>query len=309
VFLCITPNAAVDRTLIVPGFKDRGVFRTGNKVIAAGGKGLNVARAIKLLGGEVLCAGFLGGHSGRLIEEMALAEGLPGVWTQIAGESRTCVIIADPERGETAVVNEEGPEVTAADWERLQSDILRAATNIEIICFSGSLPPGSPLESYTTVLRALQQTGKQLWVDTSGQSLRAALDVPGISIKVNDHEIAAILDQPIDDIHSAAHAAQQVRMCAKQHVVLTLGSKGAVMTTESGQWHAQPPHLEIVSTVGSGDCFLAGLVTALSRTSPQEALKHGVAAGSANALSAGGGTFSIADFHRILERTTLIPIR
>ncbi len=304
--LCITPNAAVDRTLIVPGFDAEGIFRPTDKIIAAGGKGVNVARAFRSLGGQAVCAGFIGGHSGRWVAELAEQEGLPGVWTQVGGESRTCTIIVNPDNFQVSVVNERGTTVTDDDWERLQADVMRAVQPVESVCICGSLPSGSPSEAFVNLLQSLHKTGKDVWVDTSGDSLRTALTVKDIGVKVNDEEAGTILGKNIADLKSAADAAIELRQRGPRTVVLTLGALGAVMSTETGQWHVQSPTIQVKSTVGSGDSFLAGLIKGFTEDkSPPEALRQAVAVGLANALSVGGGLFKQDDFNRALSQTVL----
>ncbi|MBZ0291678.1 MAG: hypothetical protein K8L99_03840, partial [Anaerolineae bacterium] len=233
--LCITPNAAVDRTLVVPGYTAGGVFRPQRALAAAGGKGINVARAVQVLGGEPLCGGFLAGHVGRFIADKLRQEGLQSRWTMLdSGESRTCVIIVDPNTGDNLVVNEAGMQVTGADWQRLAADVLAAAEAVSTICISGSVPPGSPLEALVSLLSKLRQTGKSIWVDMSGAALAAAVTVPGIHLKINDEEAAALLDTPVTTPAEAAQAGAMLQTRIGNLVVLTMGAAGAVMVGEAG---------------------------------------------------------------------------
>ncbi len=304
--LCITPNAAIDRTLLVPGFAAEGIFRPVETIIAAGGKGVNVARTFHSLGGQAVCAGFLAGNSGRWVAELAEQEGLHGAWTQVEGESRTCTIIVNPDNFQVAVVNERGITVTDDDWERLLDDVTRAVQPVESVCICGSLPSGSPPEAFINLLQSLCKAGKDVWVDTSGDALRIALTVKDISVKVNDEEAGDILGKSITDLKSATDAAIELRQRGPRTVVLTLGALGALMSTETGQWHVQSPTIQVKSTVGSGDSFLAGLIKGLTESkSPPEALRQAVAVGLANALSVGGGLFKSDDFNRALSQTIL----
>ncbi|MBL8164668.1 MAG: 1-phosphofructokinase family hexose kinase [Anaerolineae bacterium] len=299
--VCVTPNPALDLSLVVTGFQTGQVFRAESSLRAAGGKGINVARATKLLGGDATCAGFIGGHTGRLIVELAEREGLKSSWTWIEGETRTCVIIADPHTGQPTVINDQGPRVTEEDWKRLHTHVQYAANSANAVCFSGSLPPKPPLDSFVSLLEKLVKAQKQVWVDTSGKPLVAACAIKGVTIKANDEEIAEVAGQPIDTPESAYAAAQHIRKRGPSRVVVTMGAQGAVLADERGGWYAAPPHLEVISAVGSGDSFLAGMVNAFENgSSPADALAQGVAAGAANALTVGGGQFALADYRRIL---------
>jgi fructose-1-phosphate kinase PfkB-like protein len=177
--LCITPNPAIDRTLIVPGLTLSTVHRARKNIVPAGGKGLNVARVIRTLGGEPLCMGFAGGHSGQLLADLAQKDGLPSAWTDL--ETRTCTILV-AEEGDATVINEPGPAVTNMEWKRLQQDVREQASSAKFACLSGSLPPDSSMESFHELLSILTSEGKKVWVDTSGLPLRAALMQPNLSI-------------------------------------------------------------------------------------------------------------------------------
>ena len=304
--LCVTPNTAIDRTLIVPGFRAGEVLHAERALVVAGGKGLNVARAIRLLGGEARCAGFLGGHSGRLFAELAEREGLRGAWTWIAHETRTCVIIVEPKNGQATGIYEPGATVSLEDWARLQADVLRESTETSAVCLSGSLPSGVPPKAFADLIASLGAADRRVWVDTSGAALQAALTAAPFGIKVNSSEVGAILGREVHGVAVALEAADELRRAGTALVVLTLGAYGAVLVSETERWHAQPPPVRTMSSVGSGDAFLAGLVTGLECESGfSEALRRAVAAGTANALSAGGGQFAMADFNRLLRETAI----
>jgi 1-phosphofructokinase len=304
--LCITPNPAIDRTLIVPGFRPGTLCRPTRTIVAAGGKGLNVARAVRVLGGEAVCAGLLGGHAGRLISELVEKEGLAGAWTWVEGESRTCIILVNPENGVVTEVCEQRSPILADDWFRLQADVLREATRADCVCLSGSLPPGCPPDAPAGLIRAIRAAGRPMWVDTSGTALRAALTAGPTGIKVNATEAGEILGEEMADVEAASRAAAKFQRMGVGSVVLTLGREGAMLATDAGTWWARPPALRTVSAVGSGDSFLAGLITALvAGEPPPQALRHAVAAGAANALNPGGAQFELRDFNAALEATSV----
>ncbi|HEX7974098.1 MAG TPA: hexose kinase [Anaerolineales bacterium] len=307
--LCLTPNPAIDRTLVLPGFRPGVIYRAGSTV-AAGGKGLNVARAIFRLGGRAACGGFLGGHSGALLADLAQQEGLPGRWTRIAGETRTCIILVDPETGESTVVNEPGPTVNAEDWEKFQAEVLPLAAEAGCICLSGSLPPGSPHGVLTRLVQALPVSAAPIWIDSSGPGLQEALVTGRAGIKVNGEEAGALLGMGVDDALQASLAAGRLRALGARAVVLTIGKQGAVMMDEDGQsWLAQPPEVKTVNTVGSGDAFLAGLVFAIETgLATAEALRRATAAGTANAIAYGGGRILYADYKALREAVNLTEI-
>ncbi len=305
--LCVTPNPAIDRTLILPGLVPGNVHRAQNTIVAAGGKGLNVARSIHILGGEAVCMGFAGGHSGRLLADLARNDGLRSDWTWIEAETRTCTILVAGDDDAT-VINEPGSSVSAADWDRLQQDIHKQLSAASLVCISGSLPPDSSASEFHGLLELLVRAGRQVWVDTSGLALQTALAQREICIKVNGNEIGEILGLEVRDFDGAGRALTALEGRGLKAVVITLGSLGALLATGDGRWRAQGPQVEVVSTVASGDAFLGGLVAALDAgRSVPEALGDAVAAGTANTLSAGGGIFTLDAFEEIRRQVRVLP--
>lgn len=317
--LCITPNAAVDRTLTVPGFSGGGVFRPVSAIAAAGGKGINVVRAVHNLGGVATCCGFIAGFSGQFIADQVQHDGYPARWTHLeAGESRTCIILVDPDKGMTSVINERGMEVSAADWSRLRDDVFAAADGGSaraIVSIAGSLPPGSSPDIFASLLRDLVAAGCEVWADTSGAALAAAVNVRGVHLKIN-HEEANELDSRADvdaDEHftiraprDAAFVGAGMSAHTRGMVIITMGALGAVFVDENSAWHALPPTIKAKNAVGSGDSFLAGVLLARERDdSPPELLRDGAAAGAANALSGGGGCFDKPTFDDIRAQTVV----
>lgn len=308
--LTLTPNPAFDRIQTVPGFARGQVCRAVSLKMSAGGKGINVARAIHQLGGTACCTGILGGHTGRLLAELARQDGLAATWTWVEGETRVSPVILSPDTGETTVINEAGPTVTAGDGERLLADVLSAAGRSSLACLCGSLPPGLPHAFAADVVNALRKIDVPLCVDSSGETLRQAMTACPAMVKINQSEAAALLgwNEP-ESPEFALKAAQEIRSTGIPRVVLTLGKDGAILVNKSGAWHAISPPMKPVCTIGSGDSFLAGLVLHLQNGMPDEqALRCAVASGSANTLSAGGGSFPRQSYESILSTTTLARI-
>ncbi len=304
--LCVTPNAALDRTLVVPRLEAGTVARPTAVINAAGGKGFNVARAVQNLGGQVLCAGFLGGHTGRLVAELARQEGLQSRWSWRKAETRTCTIVVVENKNHVLEIYEPGPPLDNGDWPRLVEDVRQASQHADAVCLSGSLPPGSPPNAPADLITALQTDGRPVWLDTSGPALRTALAARPNGLKINAAEAGELLSTQITTPTEVAQAANQLLEVGVATVVITMGVQGAVLATAAGVWWAKPPLLPGVSPVGSGDSFLAGLVTTLAAGQPAAAaLRQAVAVGAANTLSPGGGRFTLADVAMILAQVEL----
>lgn len=303
--LCVTPNPALDRTLLVPAFRLHDVSRATDVIAVAGGKGLNAARAIKQLGGDVMCTGVLGGHTGRLFAQLAEQEGLHCEWTWINTETRLAIIIADGSGRDASLINEPGPRVTPDEWLHFAARVKSLATTSSAVTFSGSVVKGPTPAQFAALLGDCVAQGAEVWADSSGEWLHAAAGVPRINIKVNGEEATVLLGQVVTSLQEAVLAAEALRkQFHLQRAILTLGKRGAVCADKRGTWLAQPPAVNAVSSVGSGDCFLGALVLSLSQEHAiDDALCSAVAAGAANALSVGGGRFDLSDYQNAFNQT------
>jgi 1-phosphofructokinase family hexose kinase len=305
--LVFTPNPAIDRVLFVPGFRTAEVCRVSKRSDGAGGKGLNVVRVARTLGVPARVCGPLGGDTGRVVAALAAAEGLDCEWHWLVeGETRICVLVTDAEAHDTLTINEPGPQISAAAWERLAQHTLNAARAATIVASSGSLPPGVAVEQFVSLLQRIE---RPVYLDTSGAALGAALDMPLAMLKVNAHELGAALGAALDTPEEAAAAAEQVRERGPHTVIVTLGKQGAVAAGASGIWWARPPSVAPISPVGSGDAVLAGVTAALLDGEPLgEALRLGVACGAANVLVPGPGIVRPDDIARMRHETIVTRI-
>ncbi len=309
--LCIAPNVTLERTWVVPNYRTVGVFRVKELLVLPSGKGINVARAVQTLGGNALGMGFVAGHIGALVAELADKQNLSCSWTWIEGETRVAVAVIDPEAAgsDAALTSEAGPTIHPQDWERLAADVLERAKSAGLACFSGSLPPGTPLQEFSGLIRSVQNLGCLLWVDCSGPGLEAAIRVGGAGIKVNGEEIAALLGQAVFDFETALQAAQSMLQMGAASAVVTLGAQGAVLITPQGRWTAEPPKVKRISSVGSGDAFMAGLLAGVEQQlTPAEVLRSATAAGAANVQTLGGGRFERADYDAALAKVLVKKI-
>jgi 1-phosphofructokinase len=307
--VCLTPNPAIDRVLVVPGFRAAEVCRVHERHDLAGGKGLNVARATRTLGFPARAIGPLAGDTGRAIAALAAAEGLDVAWSWLpAGESRICVLVTDPAAHDTLTINEPGPYLAANAWEQVAQHVREQVAGAAGLSSSGSLPPGVDPAAFAALLAELD-ADVPVFLDTSGPALAAALDLPLTVVKVNAHELGAALGRSIATAAEAAAAAQEARARGPRTVVVSLGSQGAVAVGASGSFWASPPPIVPISPVGSGDTLLAGLATALlGGATLADALCLGVACGSANALVLGAGVMHRTDVDRLLAEVVLHPI-
>ncbi|MDE2852998.1 MAG: hexose kinase [Chloroflexota bacterium] len=302
--ICVTPNAALDRTMVVPDFAVGRISRIPAGLTVAGGKGLNVARALRILGGKPLAMGLLGGHTGRMVAALVVEEGLEAEWTWFAGETRTCTIIANAE-GISTVINESGL-ISRSDWEALADDICLAAgrDDVNAVCLCGSLPLGAPDAAPIGLIERLNRLGARVWVDSSKGALENAIAAVAYAIKVNRDEFAAALGERLRSAGDIIAAARRLLADGISVVVVSLGADGALLVTDTLIVEGSPPAIRPIDPVASGDCLHAGIVAALADGADfAEALRRGVAAGTVNALYAGGAQFPHARYLEILKET------
>lgn len=292
-------NTAVDRTLLVPGFRTGEVFRAEEARAFAGGKGLNVARALRGLGQEVRVAGFLGGTAAPFIRERCAALGIEQRWVEIAGETRTCVIVVNPGAPQT-VLNEPGPAVSAAETARLGAEIERAVAPGDFLCISGSAPPGVPDGFYADVVRNLQARGARVLVDVSGAPLRLAWEARPWAVAPNLAEYEQAFG-PAAAADAASHLARRA-----EHVLLTLGAEGVIYAHGDTRRHVRPPPVSTRNAVGSGDAFAAGFLAGMAAGKPAlEAVRLAVAAGASNAARLEPGAGSATEITALLAQVTI----
>lgn len=338
--VCITPNVAVDRSYLVPTVKLGTVLRSKHTVVTAGGKGLNVARAVSLLGSGALAMGILGGHSGEVIAELMAKETLFTKWTWVKSETRNCAILLSEDGTPATVINDRGGTITMLEWLKFIQDIVGTLTDrpttvrpiadplsplaivdedvsvterkpqptdrsrtdqISAACLCGSLPPGPPSNAPADLIDAIRSTGTPVWLDASGQALRNALEASPTGIKINSEEASALVGRDLRYVDDIYAAAHELRGYGVETVIITMGARGAILVSQSQEMHLRAPALKAISNLGSGDAFLAGFLVARERGyDDQKALAWAVAAGAANTLVPGGGLFARADFDDIL---------
>lgn len=303
--LIITPNPALDRTMVIPGVQLGERHRAECTLIAAGGKGLNVARAAHTLQQPALVCAPLGGLTGQFVAHLAREEKLACQWSwHSAGETRTCILVVDPDAHDATPLDEYGPSLNDDDWLTFVDTILDNATRADMVALCGSMPPGVPSDALSSLIQSLHHSGNKVIVDTSRQALHEALEAAPYGIKVNSDELSVALSMPITNNAEAATALQAVRNRGITLAIVSLGSEGAMAANDEGIYVVQPPSMKIVSSVGSGDSMMAGLLHGLLQDYPlDQALQLGVACGSADALTIGGGIIDMADVNKILSET------
>ncbi|HLO32809.1 MAG TPA: 1-phosphofructokinase family hexose kinase [Anaerolineales bacterium] len=295
--LCLNLNAAIDKTIVVSTFEINKIHRPESVIALAGGKGCNVARALKTLGEAPVVSGWVGGFAGQFIETELHREGIQTDFVQTDFESRTCTSILDRGTGTMTEIYEAGESVPLGKIEELRAHIQAIIGNYKAVTLSGSLPPGVSPDFYAGVIEIARQAGVLTFLDSSGEALRQGLEAGPFFVKPNETETRSLLGFERSDSPDFAQAAVEISTKYKTNVLLSMGVNGAIAAQGQTVLLVKSPRVGAKSAVGSGDCSLAGLTYGtLHGFSFEEAIICGVAAGTANTLTIGAGQFKFEDF-------------
>jgi tagatose 6-phosphate kinase len=298
--LCLNLNAAIDKTIMVSSFEINKIHRPESVIALAGGKGCNVARALKTLGEEPVVSGWVGGFAGQFIETELHREGMQTDFIYTDFESRTCTSILDRENQTMTEIYERGEPVSAEKVDELRDHIRKVIGKYKAVTLSGSLPPGVPSDFYVGVIEIAKKAGVLTILDSSGEALRRGVEAGPFFVKPNETEAKSLLGVKSNDSLDFVQAATDISTRYKTNVVLSVGADGAIAAKGHDVFLVKSPNVEAKSAVGSGDCMLAGLAYGvLHGSSFKETIVGGVAAGTANTLTIGAGQFKIGDFERL----------
>ncbi|WCR10273.1 1-phosphofructokinase family hexose kinase [Paracoccus stylophorae] len=287
--LTVTLNPALDLSTAADEVRPDLKLRCDKPVVDPGGGGINVSRAIKVMGGQSTAMVALGGATGTRIADMLKADGLRLVRLTAPGETRQSLAVTDRATGGQYRFVMPGPEWHKTHVADMMAAIAESARAGGWVVVSGSNPPGvAPgFEQMLTV--RLKDGRARLLVDTSGDALRALAgsSIPVDVLRMDSHEAEALAGRKLPQRgDSAGFAAGLVRDGAARAVIVARGADGSVIAGPDGAWHAAIPPVPVVSAVGAGDSFVAGFVLAVARDWPvQEALALGAAAASAAVMT------------------------
>jgi 1-phosphofructokinase family hexose kinase len=305
--ITVTLNAAIDKTLAVPNFRLGQRHRAVEQTAMAGGKGVNVARALKALGQPVIATGVAGGPTGTRIIEQLTEEAILNDFVRIREESRTSTAVVDPTSGEQTEINEHGPAVSEAELDLFVDKLLYLAKGAEVCVFSGSLPRGVDSDLYGRLADEMRRLEVTTVLDSEGEPLRLAARAGPDIVTPNELEAEELVGHEFaDDEDRRTGVAEMVELGAREAIMtLPNGCIALLAATPEGAspgtlLSATLDPLEPVSAVGSGDAFLAGFVAArYGGGSPEECLRFGVACGAESTQHFGAGVIEPREAERL----------
>ena len=311
----VTLNAALDRTLTVPNFQRGQRHRASQGLMLAGGKGINIARALKLLGAPVVATGLVGGRTGiRIVEELT-GEAILNDFVRIDNESRTSTAVVDPTAPTYTEINEWGPAVKPEELEMLLEKLTYLAQGADAVVFAGSLPRDVDEAFYEEAIRAINRQGVTTVLDSEGQPLRLGVQSEPYLVSPNQNEAEGLVGQEFNEDEDFILGLDAIAERGARNVLITQESGCFALLRQERTVHryrASAPSIEPVSAVGSGDVLLAAFLAAqLKGDSPEDALRTAVATGTASTLEVGAGRFDEREAGRLasaVEVSELEPV-
>jgi 1-phosphofructokinase family hexose kinase len=302
----LTVNPAIDRTISVDrlAFEDRAYINSSRE--SAGGRGINASRVIQSFGGQTLAVLISGGDTGKRLEEHLSGCGYPIAVVPIQNDIRTNLTITD-KQGLTVNLNEAGPTLSKSELAHVERVVLQSLRKAQWLMVCGSLPPGVPPSFYARLIAMAREKKVKTLLDADGDALREGLDAHPTVVAPNQQEAERLLGRTLLTRAHFLEAAFQIRAMGAESVLLSVGSRGAVGAFADGLLEALPPRIDALCPIGSGDALAAAYTWSASRNaSPAEALRWGVAAGTASARLPG---MNFASLHQTEEIYRQVEVR
>ncbi|WP_017813796.1 1-phosphofructokinase [Paenibacillus shenyangensis] len=278
----VTLNPSIDYIVEVDELKLGDLNRMKRDLKLPGGKGINVSRILNQLGADNTAIGFLGGFTGRYIEDKLQQDSIKTDFVTIADDTRINVKL---KHGDETEINGLGPAITAAEADQLVSK-LSTLTKGDVLVLSGSVPPSLGSDFYDRLIEVCHQAGAEFVIDTTGKALLEALPHGPLLVKPNHHELAELFGVTISTREEIVTYGRKLLEAGAKNVLISMAGEGALFITADKVYHANVPKGQVKNSVGAGDSMIGGFVgTLVLNGDPLEAFRTGVASGSATAFS------------------------
>lgn len=278
----VTLNPSIDFIVRLENLELGSVNRMESDDKYAGGKGINVSRILKRLNIDNTATGFVGGFTGRFIEESLQTEGITSNFVHVEEDTRINVKV---KAGLETEINGPGPHISSEKLAELET-ILAALTEKDTVVFAGSAPSNLGNQVYNTLIPLARKAGAQVVCDFEGQTLLDSLRYGPLLVKPNNHELADIFGVELNGLTDIEKYARQILAKGAQNVIISMAGDGALLVTPDSAYFAKPIKGNVKNSVGAGDSMVAGFTGEFVKSGdPVEALKWGVACGTATTFS------------------------
>ena len=304
--LTITFNPAIDKSTSVDNLISEKKLKCTNPKFEPGGGGINVARAIKRLGGESTALYLAGGYTGNYFTELLVKENIQTIAVPCKNHTRENLIVFDEKSKLQYRFGMPGPVINESEWKDVLNTIEKI-NDIEFIVASGSISEGVPIDIFGRISRIAKLKKIKLIVDSSGDALKESVDEGLFMLKPNINELSFLNgagELRTEDVEDAARSIISKGKC--KFMVISMGAEGAMLITEESTFKITPPKVNSISTVGAGDSMVAGIVQSLSLgRSITESVKYGVSCGTAATMNPGTELCHMDDVEKIYSQITI----
>lgn len=286
--LTVTMNPSIDMSYQLSHLNIGQVTRSQSVSKTAGGKGLNVARVIKLMGYEPIATGILGGHFGAFIEDKLNIEQIRHSFSHINQETRNSIALLHDQGKQTEIL-ESGPKINNQESQKFLEVYKKLLKKVGLVTISGSLPPGLEKNYYAQMIDLANKQGVEVLLDSSGPYLKQGVfekNKPYL-IKPNEDEIGQLTGTSLtgENFRQLPRYLSSGQLGKLPWIVVSLGAKGALAKHNHNFYRAKIPKIKAINPVGSGDSTLAGLAIGISKNENDEnILKTGMTTGILNTL-------------------------
>ncbi|WML47897.1 1-phosphofructokinase [Neobacillus sp. PS3-34] len=280
----LTLNPSIDYVIELDQVELGSLNRTVKETKFPGGKGINVSRVLKRLKTDSMALGFIGGFTGRFIEEYLETEQIASDFVRVNEDTRINVKIKTENETE---INAKGPKITDLEYETLKKKIMNLS-QCDLLVLAGSIPSTLPATTYEELVKICSENSAKFVVDAEGELLKKVLPYRPFLIKPNHHELGELFHTTIAECEEVVPYARKLIEMGAQNVIVSLADKGAVFINTETLLVAEVPRGTVKSSVGAGDSTVAGFLAKYQETkSFEDAFKYGVSSGSATAFSIG----------------------
>jgi 6-phosphofructokinase 2 len=303
--ITITFSPSIDKSTSVKSLIPEKKLKCSYPKQEPGGGGINVARVISKLGGDVKAVFPSGGYTGIFFNHLLEKENVPFAIVETKNETRENFVIFDESTGKQYRFGMPSNSLLENEWKECLC-IIEKLRNIDFIVASGSLPPGVPHDIYAQLAKIAKNNKAKFIVDTSGEALKQAVDEGVYLLKPNIEELGLLVGIENLTIADAKRTAKELILKKNcEIIVVSLGSEGAMLVTKSRTYIVKPPKVEVKSTVGAGDSMVAGIVFSLSNgKNLKESLQYGVACGTATTMNKGTELCKKEDVEKLFKLIT-----
>jgi 6-phosphofructokinase 2 len=298
----ITFNPAIDKSTTIPLLIPEKKLHCSTPTYEPGGGGINVARAIKKLGGNAIAIYLEGGYSGKFFTDLLTNEKIANIPIHTIGLTRENLVVKELSTNKQFRFGMPGDQVSEKECINCVSALMKIH-DVKYIVISGSLSPGIPKDIFIKIAAIAHQKNTKLIVDTSGDALKFAIEAGTYLIKPNLKELASLVGKDIISPNQVEKISQEI--ISKYHceiVITSLGAAGAMLTTKDITLRITPPKVNVQSTVGAGDSMLAGIINSLSNGKTiTESARYGVACGTAATMNQGTELCHLNDVEHLYD--------